>query len=886
MAIEHEIDRMVVRLVGDQKQYQDMLKDVEKSTDESAKYAEKQASKISRAFSTAFKSVQGLLKTTGSTVRDAGLSMSAAGAAISAPLGKAALDFGGYGKSVNDLVKESEKAAKAAADMKKEVMQGTEAYKELNKVVKLTEKQASVFKLMSERTGESITDLTKTVTTSSEEFKKWEKEAKDLGLLLGKDLVKSANELSESWIRTKQATKGMWIQLGAAVAPLATELNDLFIGVLKWVNNWISENKELIATIGNIAEKLVVVGGVLTAIGTGLMTLSSVLGPIVATITAGVAAWLAWDTATGKVLREGASGVWARYSSQIKETAKTVLDYGKRIVDYTSDVMDGVFNAVKAGNLELAVDILWTGAKVAWASALDELDAITGERFSSIFQNLAAGNWKDSLDAAIAEVSILFKKLQLKVGPVWIEISKKAQEAWTDIVNWADESKVKIQNTLDNVMAHFADAVVTIRSKWEYLKQFFKGFVGFFEAVWRATLGRVTEAFGTFFGFAHKGFMTMASALGKTLDAILGDGSESPKMKRLIEDSGKFEKIMERAGKDIDKDVNITTNLEIAEKRIAEREKGLYGDEEDEDNIGRIAERNKKLAEDHATRVNALASTQIRLMREIRDLEEQRVKFQEKGKQEAADKLEAEIKTLEALKAQAAEEEKLAREQRANAEITAEESRLKIQAAQTELRLDQQRQRIIESYDPVAKYMRQLKELNNLFDEGKRSPEVYKKAIKDVEHELATASLNAEVNFAVTGMDAVRQGSREELELVQNTMAALEKEKALKEAKSEAERRQRELDAQQERELAEHFAGGMQDADEVIRNRDNNDALEQFWGGSMQDADPKPVEAGLPGQAGTDDKTEKLIDSNERTAIATEKMADAPKIELVPLGAM
>jgi uncharacterized coiled-coil DUF342 family protein len=177
VATEHEIDRLVVRLVGNQQDYQKMLKDVERQTEESAKWAEDQGSKITAAFNKAFDSARGSMETLGSQMRKGGAVGAAAGAAVSAPMGKAALDFSEYGRSIKDLVEETEKAAKEAEELKKRLVENTEEFKELEKIIRLTEEQASVFNVMAQRTGKSVQELSKHVKVGSEEYEKWREEA-------------------------------------------------------------------------------------------------------------------------------------------------------------------------------------------------------------------------------------------------------------------------------------------------------------------------------------------------------------------------------------------------------------------------------------------------------------------------------------------------------------------------------------------------------------------------------------------------------------------------------------------------------------------------------------------------------------------------------------
>lgn len=750
MATEHEIDRMVVRLVGNQDDYRKMLKDVERQTEESAKWAEERGNRISQAFNNAFRSAQGMMANIGSTTQKVGGASMAAGGAISAPLGKAAMDFSEYGKSIKDMVKETEKAAKEAEFMKKRLVENTEAYKELNKIIKLSVEQAQVFKLMSERTGISVSELTKTIKTNTDEYRRWRAEADKFGLVFDDEQIKNANELAESWQRVKNALSGFWKQIGSAVSKDLKEFNNLIIGAVTWAIKWVKENKELIATIGKVAFHLTVLGSTLTAIGTAITTLSTVLGPVVALVTAGAAAWLAWDTATGKALRGSATQVWEQYADQIKSVVNQVITYGKQIVDHVNRTMEGVYNAVKAGNLELAVQVLWSGVKIAWMQALNEIDKLTGEHFSAIFKNLAAGNWKDSVEA------------------LWLEI----KVAWLEGVNFV----TKNWGTLEEV---FAKTVVELQKLWNvFMESFERGIRNLMMGLsnllnWIAqNSGKIGAMVGiaTLMKGKGAGEAALATAAGAAAANFIGSvGSVA------------------------------LNSMAIPEVRNAEKLNN---------------ELDNKLEGGKTARETQALEDEMMVLAEIADLNQQIADLAAKGQEEAAEKLRNEKAILEENLAQAEAERKATEAAAAkNAELEKEHERLrKIQ--EESLRIERDRQGIVEQYDPVTKYMRQLKELNALFKESERTTDVYKRALRDINEELVNNSWKVEVEFGLTGMDAVRRATREEQQLIENTLEMLGKKKA--EEKALAEVRRREAGIESARAMAEAENPPMIDASGMI----------------------------------------------------------------------
>lgn len=949
MATEHEIDRMVIRLIGDQDEYQKMLEDVEKQTEESASWAEKQGSRIAEAFNKAFRSAQGMMSSVGSIMQKSGSASMAGGAAISAPLGKAALDFSEYGKSIADLVKQSERSAKEAAELKKGILEGTEAFKELSKVIKLSTEEAAVFNTMSRRTGESVEELTKTIKTNSAEYETWRKEAEKFGLVLGEDAIKDAKDLAESWVRVKQALSGMWAQAGAVIAKGFKEWNDLIIGVVTWTTRWIKENKELIDTVAKTAEKLMIVGGALVAVGTALTTISTVLGPLTAMIAAGATAWLAWDTATGKFLQGSATQLWEQYGESIKSAYDTTVEYGRQIIAYTDKILTGVFDAVKAGNLELAVEILWSGVKVAWVTSIDELDKITSERFGAIFQNLAAGNWKSALEAALNEVLLLWNKLLLAVDPIFTQILNRANSTWTAIVNGLDSAWVEIQNIVGMIQAVFKDAADNVMVYWTLVKTYFQGLGTFIEGVWGGTFGAmiaVVQFFagqvGGILGRVKDVLLTVVSGLGagmatsimlpvqaalKALELTGGSTTDISSVISGMADAAKvatkaaFPKtsaaagVMAEAVSGIEGIPLVTGAQDIVQQQAEGRDRELKG---------RTETRTAETELENQWRVEESTARQTQIKDQITKIEERQEELRKQGLEDTAKLLEAEQEALRVKLEQAEAEAKLTAEQAASASRTSEAvEAARVLAGEYERVAKSRRDAYDEQYDPVVRYMKRLKELNSAFNESERTGKVYTEALRDINEELASASFKIEVQYSTTGLEAVRGNSVEFLRIAETQQEAMMALRARDKALKEADKRQAEFDQQEAiresdtggagmtpEQLAQVSAtGGLGDEfgavqrnlnDEIAAARDpfTRVELEELRGEDpgtrIAEAERAVTNARDPfTRVAAEERLDKLKNPEDekslgfldRMAKALEKMVDKQPVQLEPLGA-
>jgi hypothetical protein len=695
---------MVVRLVGNQADYQKMLKDVERQTEQTAQWAEARGSRIAAAFNKAFK---------------AAAMSTAIGGSINAPLAKAAGDFSSYGKAIQEVVRDSEKAAQQAERMQKILMANTAAYKDLAKVTRVNNQEAAVYLMMSQRTGKSIEELIKYIRVGTVEFEKWNKEAKKFGLILKDEDVKAANDLAESWIRVKQAMQGFWSQLGAIVGPRFKEFNDMVVGLIQSATRWVDRNRDLIKSLQQVGERLIYVGTIVTAVLTGLGTLATMIVPLTASITAGALAW-------------------KYYSEEVKRAYDIVMDYGKRIIGFMDDTVKGIKNALKASDVELAVKILWSSIKVAWMHGMQELDKLTGEKFSAIFDNLSSGNWKSALESVAKEIELLWLKMLDKMDPIFTDIVNRVAQFWAEIVNTFEES---------------------IQSLFSVIQDFAAYDSGVAFGLGKTELGKSLLKFST-----AAPLSTQASRDKRTADALV----EADK----------------RA------DASYARRAKYAEE-IARLE-------------AEIAEAKEK-ANAQAQLSLGMAGLERDLRRSQASAEAEKVEAERDKAKKDLEKLEKDKKELE-----------------------------------DTIRRESSRQSIEEKHDPVARYIRQLRELNEMFLDSERGMSAYKKELKSLQDELADSSFRVNVEFTATGMDAVRMGTREYQQIIANTLESLERKKVKERALAEAKRREAE-DAK------------------------------------ARDQAPKPA----PGALAAGDPAIPRLD---RIATAVEKMADRPTIQFEPVG--
>jgi hypothetical protein len=109
--------------------------------------------------------------------------------------------------------------------------------------------------------GKSGASLIPTLTIGREELEKTRKEARDLGIVLDKNVIPAADDLGDSWDKIKLAADGLRY---AIAGPLLSGFKELLDSMVRWIK----ANRELIAQ--RLRSVMRGIAGAIKAVGVGL----------------------------------------------------------------------------------------------------------------------------------------------------------------------------------------------------------------------------------------------------------------------------------------------------------------------------------------------------------------------------------------------------------------------------------------------------------------------------------------------------------------------------------------------------------------------------------------------------------------------------------------
>lgn len=248
-------------------------------------------------------------KAWGQSIMAVGASIAAAGALVSAPFLKGLETFGAWGKEVTSTMRQTglsfeeldtildgvrvtgDELVPAVAKMSEFILAASSGSSEANRAlsdmgISLSELQAASQgdKLMMIADGlNSIGDAGLRIARQRDVFGRHglalKLEGGSAGIreraarteyLEGKEtpeMLRSSQEYTRAMREMETVVGGIWRSLGAAAAPVMTNFLRMMTEILVVVRQWTEENRPLLTTIFYIADKLILLGGVITGVG-------------------------------------------------------------------------------------------------------------------------------------------------------------------------------------------------------------------------------------------------------------------------------------------------------------------------------------------------------------------------------------------------------------------------------------------------------------------------------------------------------------------------------------------------------------------------------------------------------------------------------------------
>lgn len=209
-----------------------------------------------------------------------------------------------------------------------------------------------------------------------------EKRAQQLGLIVSTEDAQNADKLGDAWTDLKLVGKALVFQVGAALAPIMTTIVNAAAEAASKFIAWVRANRELIVTVSKVAAVVAAVGAGLVVVGAVISGLGAVLGAISAAVVAfgsvlaAIGAGLAFLISPIGLAIAGLTAltVWFFTATETgRQAVGYLVDAFSQLATFVGKTFKGIKDALTAGDISLAAEVLWASLRVAWLTGTNFL---------------------------------------------------------------------------------------------------------------------------------------------------------------------------------------------------------------------------------------------------------------------------------------------------------------------------------------------------------------------------------------------------------------------------------------------------------------------------------------------------------------------------------
>lgn len=426
-------------------------------------------------------SVGKTLKETGTQVAKLGAGISAAGAAILAPITGAIMHFsnvgdaldkmsirtgvsasalaalgfaaGQSGTDIEDVEKSIRRMQATIGDAEMGLSSATDALKTLGLSAADLKGMApeDQFQLIADRLH-AIEDPTAKAAAAMDIFGKsgtqlipmlgdmraLREEARDLGLIPSEKAVKDAAAVNDALGRLTSMVSALAFEIGASLADEVLALAETAKKIIKTVQTWVKENIGLVKVVAAAGLALVGLGGIVTAVGGALIAAGLAASGLSVVVGALGTAFAFLVSPIGLTIAAVLTGVaaWAKFTESGQNTVATLKTALSEFFQFFQEVFGGIVDSLKSGDLALAGELAFLGLQLAAMEALIALQSLFGDTMTGIVGRILQGDIAGAWSATLAQLALLWEAFADMVTTTMTGMAESIVQSWQKVVTF------------------------------------------------------------------------------------------------------------------------------------------------------------------------------------------------------------------------------------------------------------------------------------------------------------------------------------------------------------------------------------------------------------------------------------------------------------------
>jgi TP901 family phage tail tape measure protein len=314
----------------------------------------------------------------------------------------------------------------------------------------------------------------------------------------------------------KSSVEGVAIAIGEALDTSVSSMMKSISRALSGLTEWIGKNKEIVKKVALIVAGVVGVGAAFIGIGSaagvaafavgGLASMFSLVGTAIGVLVTLIGALF---TPIGLVVAAVAAlGAYFIYSSGI---AGQAIEYLKGVFETlkadTIKAFGAIANALAAGDITAAANVLWSYLKLQWIKGTTYLKGVWAD-----FTNYISDVWGDSAyaigDVLISALSGLASVWNATLGFMadgWTILTTSVQKGWNYTIGFLKKGFIRLRELVDiagdvsvQIGGVLINALAGVETAWvetiDYLADTWSVFAAQVKSMWNSTVGFLRKA--------------------------------------------------------------------------------------------------------------------------------------------------------------------------------------------------------------------------------------------------------------------------------------------------------------------------------------------------------------------------------------------------------
>ena len=439
------------------------------------------------------------------TLGNMGIQGSSAGNAMRRLLTISAAESEKFKTVFGVTTKDAKGNARSLVDILGEVAAATENMGTAEKAEKLNE----VFGLLGITAASSI-------GKSVADTRKLYQELQNAGGIASKTSEEMEGGLGGAFRILKSSIEGVAIAIGESLEGSVTSMVNAFSRAASGVIEWINKNQKIVKIAAASAVAIFTIGAALFALGSfaaaasfavgGLATIFSFIGGAIGVIVSAVGMLF---TPLGLVVAAVAAlGAYFLYSTGIAGQAIEYLGSVFEVLKAdTLAAFGAIANALAAGDITAAADVLWSYLKLQWIKGTTFLQAKWAE-FTQYISDVWAESAYSIGDVLIGALSGLAGVWNSTLGFMadgWTILTSAVQKGWNNTIGFLKKGFLKLHELVDiagdvsvQIGGVLINALAGVEKAWvetvDYLADTWTVFVGQVKSMWNSTVGFLKKA--------------------------------------------------------------------------------------------------------------------------------------------------------------------------------------------------------------------------------------------------------------------------------------------------------------------------------------------------------------------------------------------------------